>query len=179
MHPRPSKRAFLIGGAMLSFRTLGLWKTSSQRSVLSLCALPMSRESNRRWQLNNPEKVRASQRKYLENNREKAYAATRRYRERNPTYEADLHLRSSYGITLQQYDDWVKAHGGVCAICLRPPQPVGRKKEAKLVVDHDHLTNKLRALLCSHCNSMLGLARENVEVLRRAIAYLEHFRRAS
>ena len=42
-----------------------------------------------------------------------------------------------------------------------------------LYVDHDHLTGKLRDLLCHHCNLLLGNAQDSVERLRLAIAYLQ------
>jgi hypothetical protein len=42
-----------------------------------------------------------------------------------------------------------------------------------MCVDHDHETNRVRALLHDRCNRMLGCARDNPEVLRRAAAYLE------
>jgi hypothetical protein len=51
-----------------------------------------------------------------------------------------------------------------CAIC-----------EAKedLCVDHCHVSGKTRDILCSPCNIMLGLARDNIAILLRAAQYLE------
>jgi len=75
----------------------------------------------------------------------------------------------------EKYDTILKAQGGVCAICHKPPlgKPLG--------IDHNHrccgssksceLCN--RGLLCYGCNFMLGLMRDNVELLRNAVAYLE------
>lgn len=74
-----------------------------------------------------------------------------------------------YGITAEQYEQLLEWQGGRCAICGNRP----RKK--RLAVDHDHRTGEVRGLLCAtFCNhKMLGGARENPEILRRAADYLE------
>ncbi|WP_406418459.1 endonuclease VII domain-containing protein [Streptomyces sp. NBC_01614] len=62
----------------------------------------------------------------------------------------------------------LERQGGACAICR------GRNKSGhQLHVDHDHTTGRVRALLCQQCNAMLGHARDDIETLRAAIAYLE------
>ena len=53
-----------------------------------------------------------------------------------------------------------------CEICQR---------SLKLNRDHCHKTNLTRGLLCTPCNVMLGLARDNIEVLEQAIDYLEKY----
>jgi hypothetical protein len=77
-------------------------------------------------------------------------------------------LRREFGLTLEQYDEMLKSQDNKCAICL-----VDQKENTRrFAVDHNHITNKIRGLLCMQCNSMLGLARESKETLERAIAYL-------
>lgn len=69
------------------------------------------------------------------------------------------------------------AQGGVCAICGRPEtckHKDGRTR--RLAVDHCHATGKVRALLCAACNNGIGRFEENIENIRRAIAYLEKHR---
>jgi hypothetical protein len=44
-----------------------------------------------------------------------------------------------------------------------------------LVVDHNHTTNKIRALLCSNCNLILGHAKDNKEILIKLSEYLEKY----
>lgn len=58
-------------------------------------------------------------------------------------------LRKAYGLTPEQYDDMLRAQGGVCAICKKPP------KGNRLHVDHCHETGRIRGLLCVSCNSKL------------------------
>jgi hypothetical protein len=43
----------------------------------------------------------------------------------------------------------------------------------KLAVDHDHKTNQVRGFLCSNCNRGIGLLKDDVEVMKKAIDYLE------
>ena len=77
------------------------------------------------------------------------------------------YLKMHYGITLEQYGIMSEAQEHSCAIC--------RISGVKLVVDHCHVANVVRKLLCAHCNSMLGFAKDSPEVLERAAAYVrEH-----
>ncbi len=65
------------------------------------------------------------------------------------------------------YNIWLQRQGGVCAICKA--KPVG----ARLAVDHDHKTMRVRGLLCRQCNTALGSFNDDPSRLRAAVAYLE------
>lgn len=67
-----------------------------------------------------------------------------------------------------------KQQGDLCAICNSPETTKGRSgKIWNLSVDHCHKTGKVRALLCTKCNILIGTANENLEILRAAIEYLQ------
>ena len=72
-----------------------------------------------------------------------------------------------YGITLEQYEAMLAAQNGCCAICRTSPT-----EKRQLHVDHCHATGRVRALLCSPCNTQLG----SFEKLRdQATAYLAKY----
>jgi hypothetical protein len=87
------------------------------------------------------------------------------------------HLKKSYGLTVAEYEKILKEQGGVCAICNKPERMKREGKALRMPVDHDHLTGKLRGLLCHTCNRAIGLLQDDVIVLRRAISYLLRHRR--
>lgn len=72
-----------------------------------------------------------------------------------------------YGITAECYADALSDQGMACAICRRP---AGNET---LCVDHNHATGALRGLLCSGCNTGLGLFNEDPAALRAAAEYVE------
>ena len=76
----------------------------------------------------------------------------------------NYHLKRRYGITAAEADAMLEAQGGLCAICRERPAEH---------VDHDHLTGKVRALLCFCCNQGLGNFRDRADVMQLAIAYLQ------
>lgn len=84
-------------------------------------------------------------------------------------------FRFSYGITLEDYELMFEEQAGLCAICNQPETKLHPASQAvmPLAVDHCHSTNKVRGLLCSQCNLMLGLANDDVAKLQQAIDYLQ------
>lgn len=81
-------------------------------------------------------------------------------------------LKSSYGITLEQYAEMLVAQNGVCAICAKPETVIHRNILNPLGVDHDHETGKIRGLLCRKCNSGLGNFNDDPNLMVKAISYL-------
>jgi len=95
------------------------------------------------------------------------------YRRSKPRRRA-YNLGKLYGITMEQYEAMLVLQGGKCALCYRVPE--GRGNCSVLHVDHNHETGQVRRLLCFDCNNGLGRFRDDPDVLRRAVAYLEAFR---
>ena len=102
--------------------------------------------------------------------REKLKAKTRQYNQRHPEKKFFQHL-SEFGLTLDDYNQMLESQNYRCAICGDEGNQENRFR--KLSIDHDHKNGKVRGLLCSHCNFMLGQAKDDVEILQNAILYLE------
>lgn len=82
-------------------------------------------------------------------------------------------LQKAFGISLDQYNEMHAAQDGKCAICGNPETATRNGKTRWLAVDHCHDTGKVRSLLCGNCNPMIGYAKDKIEVLEKAIAYLK------
>lgn len=84
-------------------------------------------------------------------------------------------FKSLYGLSIEEYHAIRAQQGDACAICRRS-EPNGRVSEHSvefwLAVDHDHKTGRVRGLLCGGCNRGLGQFQDDVELLQKAIAYL-------
>ena len=91
-------------------------------------------------------------------------------------YRRTVSLQRNYGITEEDYDAMVVAQNGLCAVCGKPPKTGGVRAASRLHVDHDHVTGRVRALLCLTCNHGLGNFYDNPELMRAAAAYVEAFR---
>jgi hypothetical protein len=136
-----------------------------------------SRARNRQYEAANREKRAA----YLEatkaerSARQKAYYADNkaRVRERVRTYR----LATQYGITPADYDVMLADQAGRCKIC-GSQEPGGPKAAFRFAVDHCHRSGVVRALLCFRCNTVLGQFDDSVELLQRAIDYLNKARGA-
>lgn len=86
-----------------------------------------------------------------------------------------------YKLTLDGYLSMANKQGNVCFICKKPERIVdgGSRKPKDLAVDHCHETNKIRGLLCSNCNTGLGLFCDDPDLIRKAAAYIESHKEGS
>lgn len=98
----------------------------------------------------------------------------RNFKEKHPDKVHSLHLKNTFGLSLERYKEMHAAQGGVCAICNRPETGNRYGKTRLLAVDHCHETGMVRGLLCSSCNPMLGYAKDNIAVLEKAATYLKY-----
>lgn len=94
----------------------------------------------------------------------------RRYPEKRHHKNMQRLLRR-YRLPFDEFVRMLVEQGGRCAICTKPMS--GEKEPC---IDHDHATDRVRALLCFSCNVSLGHFRDSPELLRRAADYLESHR---
>lgn len=76
------------------------------------------------------------------------------------------HRRRTYGLERGDFFRILAEQEYGCAICRR------EINERTGNVDHDHKTGLMRGILCSACNSGLGLLGDTLESLQRAVRYL-------
>lgn len=103
---------------------------------------------------------------------------SRRFREKNPRYDRERLLVKHYNITIEQYDLLLEKQNGVCAICFQEC-----KSGRELAVDHDHSCcagktscgDCVRGLLCTKCNTAIGLLDYSVNRMQSAITYVTNY----
>lgn len=105
--------------------------------------------------------------RYYAINRKRIRAVQKKYREENPLIWRKQALKK-YGLTPDMYRQVLEAQSGVCDICKGPPNG----KDDQYHVDHDHVTGRVRGLLCTRCNQGLGMFKDDVSSLARAVEYL-------
>ena len=81
-------------------------------------------------------------------------------------------LKRAYGITFDEYEELLSKQDKKCAICGIDNNGKYRNKPRAFAVDHCHTTGKIRGLLCSDCNTGIGLFKDNTNLLQFAIKYL-------
>ncbi len=81
-------------------------------------------------------------------------------------------LKKNYGLSLAEYNAMSERQGHKCAICGQPEGMTIRGKVVRLAVDHDHSTGAIRGLLCSTCNTAIGLLKESPDLFAKALQYL-------
>lgn len=102
-------------------------------------------------------------------------ARTLKHRQKHPEKERARWRMRKYGVTVDKYNKMFEAQKGRCDICGRSIVMNDKKARAPHI-DHCHSSGKIRALLCIHCNTMLGSAMDNPAVLRSAAKYIEKHR---
>ena len=138
----------------------------------------------------NKDKIRISQRRYYERHREEVLRRAREWGLRNPdkVREAGKRFTESHpgkrrafnrrwelkkiGFTSELYEQRLQEQNGLCAIC-RIELTTGSKNGTNACADHCHVTSTARGILCTKCNTALGMMDDNQEHLIAASAYLK------
>jgi hypothetical protein len=93
-----------------------------------------------------------------------------------PFPAGDKHPRWSGGafLTVEEYNRMNFKQNGLCAICGKKETRTSRNNIiCNLAVDHCHITNIIRGLLCHNCNVGLGHFKDRIDLLEKAIVYLK------
>lgn len=101
------------------------------------------------------------------------YRATPKVKQQIQDYNSKYRIRYAknrklkrYKITEEQYDNELVKLDGRCPLCKLIPQETFH-------IDHCHITGLFRGLLCGTCNKALGMFKEDIPTMKRAIEYLE------
>lgn len=120
-----------------------------------------------RWWQEHRHECRDERRRYI-----------KQYKKQNPIkyrrITQNANLKKDFGITIKQYEAMLFTQNDVCAICGRRETATFKGKVKQLAVDHNHATDKNRALLCTKCNTGLGGFEDDPERLEKAAAYLRY-----
>jgi hypothetical protein len=132
---------------------------------------PKAAAQQKVWRQKHPESGRASRKKWRDNNPELNKQIQLAWVKKNPTKTARFYWwrKNGINITLKEFEAMREAQNACCKICGRHESEFMQV----LHVDHDHVTGKIRGLLCYDCNRALGQFKDNLERVRSAVKYLE------
>ena len=127
------------------------------------------KDRDKQWYNDNIEYAREYRREHYKKNKESRSMQMRAY-----------HFKRKYGITLEEYYAMLEQQNNKCAICGNEETSKRRDTLRLLSVDHDHVTGKVRGLLCNGCNQLIGYFKEDISLLYSAmqgmIAYINKHR---
>lgn len=92
------------------------------------------------------------------------------------TQKSKSEIRSfTYPLSNKEFNVLFHKQDGKCKLCDK--SLVNERKALEVrrnaAVDHNHTTFEVRGILCNACNYGLGCFKENIEILSRAIEYLQ------
>lgn len=137
--------------------------------------MPCTNAQHKEWRDKNRDHLNESKRNRYAKNPESILDKNAKWKRENPEklkiLNRNHHYKKRYGITIEDYELILKSQLHKCKIC--GTTETGRKGSIHFAVDHCHETGQIRGLLCHHCNTGLGKFKDNVELLKKAITYLE------
>lgn len=114
-------------------------------------------------------KLTAYREGYYEANRDKKLSYSKAYRDTHRGEARIRQLKNNYGLSLIEFHALFEKQNKLCAVCKT-------EKFGKLgpVVDHDHAPGgKVRGILCTKCNTAIGLINDDREIALALASYLK------
>ncbi len=128
-----------------------------------------NKDKIKEYALKNSEKFKEKNRKYYLENKEQFSKNSKEYSKINKDSIKDYKLKKDFGISLNDYNKMFNEQEGKCKICYTHQCEFKRL----FAVDHCHKTDKIRGLLCTNCNLLLGKAKDSIKILESSINYLK------
>jgi len=123
------------------------------------------KERKKKWYEQHKDKIKEQRKKWYEDHKEQSKKWYKDHKEERKKY----HITHQYGLSLQEYNEILLKQNYKCAICGKPLDLENRKHTN---IDHDHMTGVIRGILCNYCNSVLGYAFDNPDILQNAQDYI-------
>ena len=124
------------------------------------------KEYRKVWTEKNRARILEVGRLWKQKNRKKVAIQARLRYQNHSQKELDRIRLNKYGITGEEFREILKKQGFKCPVCYR-------NITKNPSVDHDHITGKIRGLICNNCNLAMGNAEDSPVRLRAMADYLE------
>jgi hypothetical protein len=124
------------------------------------------KERRKAYLSKNKQQIAEQRKLYYQTHKEKwNFTAQEKQRRKEQT------IKRLYGVDIKQREALLEQQCGCCAICGIPESELLQP----LNIDHDHITNQVRGLLCRSCNMALGGLQVDecgTYLIEKALAYV-------
>ena len=148
--------------------TLDNWTVGARKQFKKYCN-SCSNQISTQWKKDNPEKVKLQKNNWTKNNKDKV-----KQHKANLSLETikKHRLKSSYNLSIEDFYAMYEESNKSCSICNKPLEIHTQNKSIMACVDHDHVTGKVRGILCNGCNRGIGFLQDSPTLLNKAAEYL-------
>ena len=130
--------------------------------------IPDRKEYRKQYYNKNKEDRIVKANKYYQENKEEVLKRGKQYYQENKEDKQWYWKTYKYNLTKEQYNTILLEQNNKCAIC--------QDTLTKPHIDHCHTSGKVRAVLCSNCNTGIGKFKDDIDKLQRAIDYLNKYK---
>ena len=131
---------------------------------------------NKAYNEKNKEKILLRKKQFYQSNKKRLTKIQTEYNKTHyvemRAYQRAYYRLKCYGIDKPTFDKMLHDQNGKCGICEMMFDLSAKTTSPH--VDHNHVTGKVRSLLCQKCNLGLGNFSETPEFLIKAAEYLKY-----
>lgn len=144
------------------------WQLCKQKVNHKICT-SCNNARAKKWKAENKEKVKEQKRKWSLKNKDKnkVYAS-----KVTPQKQRQYSIKGFFGLSWEEYTTLYLASNGKCGICSIKLSMSKEEGTHTAHIDHNHITGKVRGILCRSCNRGIGYLNDSSDRLFLAADYL-------